>query len=110
MLTHQIGSLVFVRYSLTLGSTFTNGSGTYTFSLPVTASTGNLGVSGAAQIRDNSASGQYRATMVALAATDRTGILMISDNVAQGTGFGATTFGGPAVSDTVTLSFFYQAA
>lgn len=101
----QFGKTVHVRIKLTLGSTFSAGSGAYSFSLPVTSKSGTEGAISALYI-DTSASATYR--IIARLTTDSVFRSYVTDG---GAGFlSSTNPVVPANGDIYIYSFTYEAA
>lgn len=101
-LYRQMGKHVFAFISLTMGSTTTFGTGTYTFTLPVTA-IGSYGAIGAAYILD---SGTANRSAICWNITTTTVQLVSS---ADGD-VGATVPQTFAVSDIILANILYEAA
>lgn len=101
----KIGKTVHVRIKLTLGSTFSAGSGAYIFSLPVTPKTGSEGTPTGMYV-DSSASNVYRVVGRAVGS-----VINRSYTTDGGAGFLSSTAPVvPANTDIYIYSYTYEAA
>ena len=101
----QFGKTVHVRIKLTLGSTFSAGSGAYSFSLPVTSKSGTDGAISGIYI-DTSTTNTYR--IVARLSSDTVSRSYVGD---AGSLFLSSTYPVvPANTDIYIYSFTYEAA
>lgn len=103
----QLGKLVYGTIVLTMGSTTTYGTGSYTFTRPITAQANNSGLFlSSVDVFDSSAGAVYKGAL----RTGGTAPLIPVTLASPTADYAATVPVTFATSDTITIAFLYEAA